>query len=72
MKFFTTLNSKNIIATLHMVTIEKPELTLLLTFIFPCVPRICPHTLIKTFKSFNGMFLYDRDLHHERVKGKFF
>ena len=40
--------------------------------IFSCVPRICPHTIIKIFKSFNGMFLHDRDLRHERVKGKFF
>ena len=34
MKFFTTSNSKNIIATLRMVTIEKSELTFLLILYF--------------------------------------
>ena len=34
MKFFTTPNSKNIIATLHIVTIEKSELTFLLILYF--------------------------------------
>ena len=34
MKFFTTPNSKNIISTLCIVTIEKPELTFLLMFYF--------------------------------------
>ena len=32
MKFFTALHSKNIIATLYIVTIEKRELTFLLIF----------------------------------------
>ena len=34
MKFFTTPNSKNIIVTLRIVTIEKSELTFLLLFYF--------------------------------------
>ena len=34
MKFFTIPNSKNIIATLHILTIEKPELTFLLILYF--------------------------------------
>ena len=34
MKFFTTPNSKNIIATLRIVTIEKSELTFLLILYF--------------------------------------
>ena len=34
MKFFTTPNSKNIIVSLHIVTIEKPALTLLLLSYF--------------------------------------
>ena len=34
MKFFTALNSKNIIATLRIVTIEKSELAFLLTLRF--------------------------------------
>ena len=34
MNFFATPNSKNIIATLHIVTIEKSELTLLLVLYF--------------------------------------
>ena len=34
MNFFATPNSKNIIATLHIVTIEKSELTLLLALYF--------------------------------------
>ena len=34
MKFFTTSNSKNIIATLRIVTIEKSELAFLLILYF--------------------------------------
>ena len=34
MKFFTTPNSKNIIATLRIVTIEKSELAFLLILYF--------------------------------------
>ena len=34
MNFFTTPNSKNIIATLRIVTIEKSELTFLLILYF--------------------------------------
>ena len=34
MKFYTTPNSKNIIATLGIVTIEKSELTFLLIIYF--------------------------------------
>ena len=34
MNFFTTPNSKNIIATLRIVTIEKSELTFLLVLYF--------------------------------------
>ena len=34
MKFFTTSNSKNIIATLRMVKIEKSELTFLVILYF--------------------------------------
>ena len=34
MKFFTTPNSKNIIAILRIVTIEKSELTFFLTLYF--------------------------------------
>ena len=34
MKFFTTPNSKNVIATLRIVTIEKSELTFLLVLYF--------------------------------------
>ena len=34
MEFFTTPNSKNIIATLRIVTIEKSELTFLLILYF--------------------------------------
>ena len=34
MKFFTTPNSKNVIATLRIVTIEKAELTFLLILYF--------------------------------------
>ena len=34
MKFFTTPNSKSVIATLHIVTIEKSKLTFLLILYF--------------------------------------
>ena len=34
MNFFTTPNSKNVIATLRIVTIEKSELTFLLVLYF--------------------------------------
>ena len=40
MNFFTTPNSKNIIATLRIVTIDKSELTFLLVLYF--------HVLTKT------------------------
>ena len=38
MKFFITPNSKNVIATLHIVTIEKPGVAFLLILYF-YVPR---------------------------------
>ena len=40
MKFFETPSSKNIIATLRIVTIEKSELTFLLKLYFHVLPRI--------------------------------
>ena len=40
MEFFTTPNSKNIIATLHIVTIEKSELTFLLILYFPALAQV--------------------------------
>ena len=39
MEFFTTPNSKKIIATLHIVTIEKSELTFLLILYFHGIPK---------------------------------
>ena len=38
MNFFTTPNSKNVIATLRIVTIEKSELTFLLVLYFYGLP----------------------------------
>ena len=40
MEFFTAPNSKNIIATLRIVTIEKSELTFLLILYFPALAQV--------------------------------
>ena len=39
MKFFTTSNSKNVIATLGIVTTERSELTFLLILYFHACPK---------------------------------
>ena len=46
LKFFTTSNSKYIIATLRIVTIEKPELSFLLILSF--------HAICSIFKGVQG------------------
>ena len=50
MEFFTTPNSKNIIATLRIVTIEKSESTFLLILYF--------HGLVNEFELFKQAFYF--------------
>ena len=71
MKFFTTPNSKNIIATLYIVTIEKSELTFLLIHVqhaerdkWKCEQKVMlPHlqdhknTLKSLIKEWNTLLL---------------
>ena len=52
MKFFTTPNSKNITATLRIVTIEKSELTFLLLLYFYDFQNKSAHNL-ETLEGFH-------------------
>ena len=52
MKFFTTPNSKNIIATLHIVKIEKSELAFLLILYFHALSNM-------NMKSFRAFLILD-------------
>ena len=51
MKFFTTPNSKNIIATLYIVTIEKSEFTFLLYFHGPIQMYFCKVAFCQFFSD---------------------
>ena len=58
MKFFATLNSKNIIATLRIVTIEKPESIFLLVLYINDSFDYCPFfSILKCHWPYLGFIL---------------